>query len=130
MSLNSVLPKDEADKIAVAYTPRKFPAAISKTALEFHRMHSEASSHESKDFRIDRILAEQTGIGDLERMSLEEKVELEALRRVKDIQEDAYRAAYEIGALKKDELEPLPNKKLFLKNDSPPLIKFCRLSNT
>lgn len=94
----TVLSKDEADKLVVAYSPRKFPAVISKTASDFvafQTAHSENPKIQS--FRLDKIVSEQTGIAELERLSIEEKVEREALARLKDLQEQAYQQAYQLG---------------------------------
>src|SRR5580704_7133630 len=92
VSFKAVFPKDEAEKIAVKYNPRKFPAIISPTASAFVAYNS---GSDEDSFRIDKLVAEQSGIAELERVSLEEKVEREALQRLKDIQEQAYKEAYQ-----------------------------------
>ena len=94
----SVLSKNEAQKIAVAYSPRKFPQVVTPAASGFVAFKSsrEAQGLESS-FRIDRIVAQQTGIADLERVSIEERVEREALGRLKELQEEAYKQAYQLG---------------------------------
>jgi flagellar assembly protein FliH len=89
----AVLDKVDAEKIAVAYSPRRFPATISNVAHDFVAFNSGNSS----SFRIDRLVAEQTGVAELERLSIEEKVEREALLRLKDLQEQAYQQAYQLG---------------------------------
>lgn len=89
----SVLSKDEADKLAVAYAPRKFPQAVSATASDFMAFNAGGSS----SFKIDTLVAEQTGMAELERLTMEAKVEKQALERLKDLQEQAYREAYAIG---------------------------------
>jgi flagellar assembly protein FliH len=96
--VSSVLSEDEAEKIAVSYSPRKFPQVISPAASSFvaFQTSQEASGFESS-FQIDRIVAQQTGIADIERASIEERVEKEALSRLKDIQEQAYKQAYALG---------------------------------
>ncbi len=91
-----VLSKEEADKVAVAYTPMRFPTVIQPTARDFVALQTRADGTEPS-FRIDKIVAQQTGIADLERLSIEEKVEREALARVKDLQEQAYQEAYQLG---------------------------------
>lgn len=94
----AVLNKDEAERLAVAYTPRKFPAVISKTATDFVAFQTENSGDPSlAGFRLDKIVAQQTGVSELERLSIEEKVEREALSRLKDLQESAYQQAYQLG---------------------------------
>lgn len=90
----AVLSKEEAEKIAVAFSPRKFPVTISPVAAEFVQFQME---QENPTFRIDKIVAAQNGIADLERASIEEKVEREALARLKDLQEQAYQQAYQLG---------------------------------
>jgi flagellar assembly protein FliH len=90
----AVFTKEEADKVAVAFSPRKFPSVITPSAIDFVKFQSQ---QESPSFRIDRNVAQQTGVAELERISLEEKVEREALARLKDVQEQAYQQAYQLG---------------------------------
>jgi flagellar assembly protein FliH len=94
-----VLSEEEAKKIAIAYAPRKFPQTVSPAASSFvaFQANREAETGVGSSFRIDRIVAEQTGIADLERVSIEERVEREALGRLKDLQEQAYQQAYQLG---------------------------------
>ena len=96
----AVLSKEEADKIAVTFSPRKFPAVISRTAHDFVAYNAKSGKTDSNgtpSFRIDRLVAEQTGVAELERISLEEKVEREALVRLKEFQEQAFQQAYQLG---------------------------------
>jgi flagellar assembly protein FliH len=94
----SVLTEDEAQKIAVNYSPRKFPQAITKAASGFVAFQSsQESAGFNSAFQIDRIVAQQTGIAEIERASLEERVEREALVRLKELQEQAYKQAYQLG---------------------------------
>lgn len=92
--VRSVLDKEEAEKVAINFTPRKFPLTIAPTAREFVALQS---GKENPNFHIDRIVAQQTGVAELERISLEEKVEREALAKLKEIEENAYQAAYQLG---------------------------------
>ncbi len=89
----AVLTKEEAEKVAVVYAPRRFPATVSASASDFVAFNTGTES----SFRIDRLVAEQTGIAEIERLSIEEKVEREALTRLKELQEDAYQQAYQLG---------------------------------
>jgi flagellar assembly protein FliH len=89
----SVLSKEEAENVAMAYSLRKFPTTVSKTASDFVAFNAGSGS----SFQIDNIVAEQTGIAQLERISIDEKVEQMALARLKDIQEQAYQQAYQLG---------------------------------
>lgn len=93
-----VLSKEEAERLAVAYSPRKFPATISKTASDFVAFQAANQGDPSvAGFRLDKIVSQQTGVAELERLSIEEKVEREALTRLKELQENAYQQAYQLG---------------------------------
>ncbi len=96
--MGSVLSEDEAQKIAVAYSPRKFPQTVSPAASGFVAFQAaqEAEGFQPS-FQIDRIVAQQTGIAEIERASIEERVEKEALSRLKELQEQAYKQAYALG---------------------------------
>ena len=89
----TVLTSEEAAHVAVVFSPPKFPAVVSPAASGFMALNSQSNS----SFKIDKLVAEQTGIAAMERMSLEEKVEQEALSRLKELQEDAYKQAYQLG---------------------------------
>lgn len=94
----SILSKEDAEKIVVSYHPRKFPLAVSQPASDFVALQKrQREDGFEQTFRIDRIVAEQTGIAELERLSIEEKVEQEALGRIKEVQEKAYEEAYQLG---------------------------------
>lgn len=94
----SVLTQDEAQKIAVNYSPRKFPQAITPAASGFVAFQSlQESQGFNTTFQIDRIVAQQTGVAEIERASIEERVEREALSRLKELQEQAYKQAYQLG---------------------------------
>jgi flagellar assembly protein FliH len=93
--MGSILEKDEAENVVVSYTPRKFPFAVTKSAKEFHA-YQEAGSTQ-KAFHIDPLVAEQTGVAQLERLSIEQQVERMALEKTKELQEEAYREAYQLG---------------------------------
>lgn len=89
----SVISKDEAEKLAVAYAPRKFPQTISQVASGFMAFNAGGGS----SFKIDQLVAEQTGMAELERLSVEAQVEKKALERLKDLEELAYKEAYAVG---------------------------------
>lgn len=90
----AVMPSSEADRVAVAYSPRKFPASTSTIASDFVASKNTAVG---SSFQIDRLVAKKTGVADLERKAMQEKIEAEALVRLKEIQEDAYANAYQVG---------------------------------
>ncbi len=93
----AVFEKEEADRLAITYQPRKFPAIISGTAHNFVAFNAKKNEGGGSSFRVDPLVAQQTGIAELERLSIEEKVEREALSRLKEFQELAYQEAYQLG---------------------------------
>ena len=94
----AVFEKEEADRLAIVYQPRKFPAVVSGTAHDFVAYSAKRlEGGGSYSFRVDPLVAQQTGIAELERQSIEEKVEREALSRLKELQELAYQEAYQLG---------------------------------
>lgn len=94
MFLKAVIQKEEAETFVVSFEPKKFPTRVSDNAQSFHRMQT---GDNRTDFRLDPSVAQTTGIGELERISIEEKVEIKALEKLKEIQEDAYAAGYKFG---------------------------------
>ena len=90
----AVLDKDEAEQRAVVYSPREFPFHAGKSAREFVKFQSD---QENPDFQIDRVVSQASGIAELERQSLSERVEVEALHRLKALQEEAYAQGYDLG---------------------------------
>ncbi len=94
MIAKAIIEKKEADDIAVTFSPKKFPMRITENAVSFHKIQS---GDNRNDFRIDHAVSEQTGVGELERLSIEERVERQALLKVKEMQEDAYKAGHELG---------------------------------
>lgn len=93
----AVIRKEDAEKVAISFTPSRFPKVVSQAAQEFHAFNTKTDEAGRPSFRIDRLVAEQTGVAELERLSIEEKVEREALLRLKEFQEAAYREAYQLG---------------------------------
>lgn len=90
----AVLDKDEAQQRVVSYSPRQFPFHAGQAAHEFVKFQSQ---QENPDFHIDRVVSQTSGIAELERQSLSERVEAEALTRLKALQEEAYAQGYDLG---------------------------------
>lgn len=95
-SLNSpkILSKEDANTRVVEFSPQEFPQRMSQAAVEFVRFQN---TLENPDFKIDRVVSITTGIHDLEKVSLSERVEIEALERLKQLQEEAYQQGYDLG---------------------------------
>lgn len=95
-SLNApkILSKDDANTRVVEFSPQEFPQRMSQAAVEFVRFQN---TLENPEFKIDRVVSITTGIHDLEKVSLSERVEIEALERLKQLQEEAYQQGYDLG---------------------------------
>ncbi len=89
-----ILSKDDAENSVIEYQPREFPARYSQAAVEFVKYQS---TLENPDFKIDRVVSMTTGISEMEKVTLSERVEAEALERLKALQEEAYRQGYDLG---------------------------------
>jgi len=88
----AVLPKIAAKEVVLEYVPKKFELGTSKQAQQYLEQKARGS-----DFRLNETIRIQTGVDEIEKASEEEKVEARALELLKDIQENAYKEAYELG---------------------------------
>ncbi|MEQ1877496.1 MAG: FliH/SctL family protein [Bdellovibrionia bacterium] len=89
----SVLKKEQAENLVLEFTPRALDAQMSNVAKEF----LSDSKKRPTTFRLSELVAQQTGISEVERLSLNEKIEARALEKVKEVQESAYKEAYALG---------------------------------
>lgn len=85
---------DVKARAAVDYKPKKVSSQTPAAAKDFIRLQNE--SDETR-FKINPLLADQTGIAELERLSLEDLIERRALEKFKEVQEVAYKEAYALG---------------------------------
>ncbi len=95
MKGKQILGQAEADNLAFDYIPKQFPIKIHDSATNFVSSQQELSS----DFEISELIAEQSGIADINRKEVEIKVEAEALDKLKEVQERAYSEAYDLGLI-------------------------------
>lgn len=87
-----VLPKDAAAVKVLDYKPTHFNLGTPNQALDYLKEKSRGS-----DFRMNDTIRVQTGIDQLEKESEAERVEKATLEKLKEVQEDAYQQAYELG---------------------------------
>lgn len=73
------------------FQPRKIDLGTPAPALEY--LQNKAGG----DFRMNEHVQVQTGVNKLEQISDDERVEKRALEKLAEIQENAYREAYELG---------------------------------
>lgn len=94
INMPKILSKEDAENRVMEYAPREFPARYSEAAVEFVKFQSEL---ENPEFKIDRVVSITTGIAEMEKVTLSERVEAEALERLKGMQEEAYKQGYDLG---------------------------------
>lgn len=88
----SVLPKELAEKTVLEFVPARFDLGTPDQALKYL-----SEKQKGSDFRMNDAVRIQTGIDQVEKSSEEEKVEVAALEKLKEIQEGAYQEAYRLG---------------------------------
>jgi len=88
----AVLPKIAAKEVVLEFVPKKFELGTPKEAMEYLQQKARGS-----DFRLNETIRIQTGVDEIEKASEEEKVEARALELLKDVQEGAYKEAYDLG---------------------------------
>lgn len=88
----AILPKIAAKEVVLEYVPKKFELGTPTQALAYLEQKKRGA-----DFRLNETLRIQTGVDEIEKATEEEKIEARALELLKEIQESAYKEAYELG---------------------------------
>ncbi len=83
----------QESRIIVDYKPTEFAKKVTPSAHDYVK----GFQSKSNDFRVADIVAEQTGIASLQRSAAEDLVEKEVLSRLKEVEEKAYKEAYDLG---------------------------------
>lgn len=90
--IKAVLPKDVAEKTVLEFVPARFDLGTPEQAMQYL-----AEKRNGSDFRMNDAVRIQTGVDQVEQSTEEEKVEVAALEKLKEIQEGAYAEAYKLG---------------------------------
>ena len=91
-----VIRDEEREKSGVVqFEPQRIGAVLHQSAKDF--IHRQAVSSGAASFHLARPTAMQTGISTIEEADLEKAVEAKVLEGLKEVQEKAYREAYELG---------------------------------
>ena len=91
-SFKTIVSKGDLDNV-ITYTPKKIESTLSFAAKDFVRTEQDKKN----PFRIDKMVADQTQISNLENQSIEDKVQDAVIDKVKEIEEEAYSKAYVLG---------------------------------
>ena len=90
-----IIDEEEASEVVFDYVPNQFPISINQSAKDFVSSQEEKSSK----FQINELSASQSGVADLNQKLVEKRVEIEALEKLKELEERAYGEAYELGLI-------------------------------
>jgi flagellar assembly protein FliH len=91
--MSSVVPKDEAEKLAFRFQPESFKVPVSTTAKGFIQKTEKATS----DFVISHLVEESESMAEVKKRLFEEEIEESVLQRIKELEEEAYKKAYAVG---------------------------------
>lgn len=97
MRWSSILKKEnvaqtEKEVSVLDYSPKQLQFQTPEVAKDYLVFKERGS-----DFVLSDVLRQTTGINEIERVSEEQKIENKALEKLSEIQEKAYKAAYDIG---------------------------------
>lgn len=92
-----IIRKDDGDTVVLDYVPKEFPAIVTPSAVNF--VTAQEGPETATDFKISELVADQVGISELQRKSIENKIEEMALDRLKIVEEKAYKEAYDLGLI-------------------------------
>lgn len=84
-----------AKKTVLEFQPPKIELGVPETAIQTYQSNREKQSN----FQISNAIRVQTGLDQIEEKNIEEEVEKRTLERIKDVQENAYQEAYQLGLL-------------------------------
>lgn len=88
-----ILKPRDAEGHTLSFQPRVFSKDVPEQALDFARTQDEKAS----DFKINDLVAQSTGLSELDRKNFDERLEAEVLARLKPVEEKAYGEAYNLG---------------------------------
>ena len=90
-----VIRHDDEDKKGVLnYEAKKIDMDMPRSARQFVGEQPPNTGH---NFIIDELISKQTGIFEKEKMKIEQAIDDKVIEKLKDIQEKAYKEAYELG---------------------------------
>ncbi|MCB0407061.1 MAG: hypothetical protein KDD34_02590 [Bdellovibrionales bacterium] len=95
MSKEIIRKKDSDQIVILDYVPKEFPVVITSSAENFVSSQGSVRS----DFKISDLVANQVGITELQKKSLENRIEEMALERLQQVEEKAYAEAYDLGLI-------------------------------
>ncbi len=92
--MSKLISAEKAKSGVLDFQPPKIQLGVPGTALQ---SYEEGRGPKGSDFRMSEVIRVQTGIDKIESMNIEEEVERKTLERIKEVQENAYQEAYQLG---------------------------------
>jgi flagellar assembly protein FliH len=123
--MSAVLKKEDADKLVFKHNPKFIRGQTSDSAKSFVKMQNQKGS----DFVIAEVVSQQAGITALKAKHLEDQVEETVLERLKEIQEKAYKGAYDLGLVDGNE-KAFQEKQQELTSRVEKLVLLCQTMET
>ena len=93
--MSSILKKESAMNSAFKHNPKSIHTETTKVAKDFVTLQA----REVSDFQIATIVSEQSGVRALQKKNIDAQVEETVLDRLKEIEEKAYKQAYDLGLI-------------------------------
>lgn len=85
-----VLKPSQVEGHIVSLEPRSLHTGVPNQAVN-------TADHLGNDFQLDDLVIKQTGLNELQKKTLEESIEVEVLKRLKDVEERAFAEAHKLG---------------------------------
>ena len=95
----SIVKSEVADDRVFAYKPREFKAHVTDAAVDFMQI----DDRRKNDFKISELAAQQSGVSKLEEEKSQGLINEQVLEKLKEVQERAYKEAYDLGYLEGSE---------------------------
>lgn len=93
--MSNVVKGNDPDKVVFAFQPKPFQVGVSAIAKDF----VDRENLSQGGFEVSAIVSQAAGIQELKRKQAEAELEEVVLARMKEIEEEAYKKAYELGLI-------------------------------
>ncbi len=93
--MSSVLKRELAKDVVFKHQPRSILTETTNVATDFVLMQEQKGS----EFQIAEVVAAQSGIKTIREKNIQDQVESAVLQKLKEVEENAYKQAYELGLI-------------------------------
>ncbi|MFK8138991.1 MAG: FliH/SctL family protein [Bdellovibrionales bacterium] len=96
LSNSKIIKSEKSSESVVDYQARKIKGSMPKHVDKAHDFEKEFSG-EAPSFKMDELLEDRMGIGEKRQAEIMSIVEEKTIEKFKEVEEDAYQKAYELG---------------------------------